>query len=42
MQPERIVVDGIEYMPVQTLGNVKIVILQRGWVMVGGIYAKSI
>jgi len=39
MNVERIVVDGKEYVPVESVqeftGDVKIVILQRGWVMVG-------
>ncbi len=28
-------IDGIEYQPVEKKGNTKIVILQRGWIMVG-------
>lgn len=30
-----VVIDGVEYAPVTKSGNIKIVILQRGWVMVG-------
>lgn len=30
-----VVIDGVEYAPVNKSGNTKIVILQRGWVMVG-------
>jgi hypothetical protein len=30
-----VIIDDTEYAPLTTTGNVKIVILQRGWVMVG-------
>ena len=36
-----ITVDGIEYAPVQNDGEVKIVILQRGWIMVGRFERKG-
>lgn len=36
-----ITVDGIEYAPLTTTGDVKIVILQRGWVMVGRFERKG-
>ncbi len=32
---QKITVDGIEYAPVTGCGNVRIVVLQRGWVAVG-------
>ena len=33
---ENVVINGVEYQPVNNIGNdVRIVILQRGWVMVG-------
>ncbi|MFH1031090.1 MAG: hypothetical protein V1767_00765 [Chloroflexota bacterium] len=37
---EKIFVDGIEYVPKTSLpkGNIKIVILQRGWVKIGRFY----
>lgn len=34
-------IDGIEYAPVQAEGDIKIVILQRGWVMVGKFERKG-
>jgi len=32
---KKIVVDGIEYKPVKKEGDIKIVVLQRGWIGVG-------
>ena len=32
---KKILIDGVEYYPVQNEGDIKIVILQRGWCMVG-------
>ena len=32
---EKVEIDGIEYIPSEAKGNIRIVILQRGWVMVG-------
>jgi hypothetical protein len=32
---KKVIIDDIEYSAAETKGNVKIVILQRGWVMVG-------
>ena len=32
---KKVIVDDIEYSPAEKTGNIKIVILQRGWVMVG-------
>ena len=39
-----ITIDGIEYVPKESLpkGNVKIVILQRGWVKVGRFYQDGV
>ena len=36
-----ITVDGVEYAPLTTTGDIKIVILQRGWVMVGRFERKG-
>lgn len=35
MNPRTIIVDGIEYAPVTVDSPIKIVVLQRGWVMIG-------
>lgn len=32
---QNVTIDGVEYAPVKQDGEIKIVILQRGWVMVG-------
>lgn len=36
-----ITIDGVEYAPLQQEGDIKIVILQRGWVMVGRFERKG-
>lgn len=36
-----ITVDGIEYAPLTTTGDIKIVILQRGWILVGKFERKG-
>lgn len=36
-----IVVDGVEYAPLTIEGDVKIVILQRGWILVGKFERKG-
>ena len=36
-----ITVDGIEYAPLTKTGDIKIVILQRGWVMIGRFERKG-
>jgi hypothetical protein len=32
---KNVMIDGIEYEPVEKSGDIRIVILQRGWIMVG-------
>lgn len=34
-------IDGVDYAPVQAEGDIKIVILQRGWIMVGRFERKG-
>lgn len=36
-----ITVDGVDYAPIITEGDIKIVILQRGWIMVGKFERKG-
>ena len=36
-----IVVDGVKYAPLENEGDIKIVILQRGWIMVGRFERKG-
>jgi hypothetical protein len=38
---KRVIIDDTEYAPLTTTGDVKIVILQRGWVMVGRFERKG-
>lgn len=41
MTPKTIIVDGINYVQENTSSDVKIIILQRGWVMVGRFSRKG-
>ena len=38
---KKVVIDDTEYAPITTEGDVKIVILQRGWIMVGRFERKG-
>lgn len=35
------IIDGVEYVPIESKGCIKIVVLQRGWVMVGRFDRKE-